>query len=367
MYLADVFTVPPSLAGLPAVSVPSGFSDEGLPVGHAAHRSRRLRAAPLRARARRREGRRGRGTPRPGRGELSGRAGARRRRPGALLARAVTVPSAAAPGASRSRRTSPSSSHDGAITVEARPLEGETPVEFARRVSRRTRRPRSGSSPCRARSRGRGRDALLGGALRREPARRDPGALPVRRACDGGVAPHRRRGGELVSLAEWFAGDAARRRADLAKRERVRGRRRPARRDGPHSRRDTSRRRSGTPSRSRRPSRRTSSFVTGRAGPLRRVPAAQGRGAVLGGRRALHGPPRRGGRERPRPEARAALGHRRRPRDPRRLSREDPRGVPVRRLSAEGRSRGSGSGRGRRPRRRSSRGRRSRAGSRACA
>jgi aspartyl-tRNA(Asn)/glutamyl-tRNA(Gln) amidotransferase subunit A len=33
MYLADVFTVPASLAGLPAVSVPAGFSPEGLPVG----------------------------------------------------------------------------------------------------------------------------------------------------------------------------------------------------------------------------------------------------------------------------------------------------------------------------------------------
>ncbi|HUM03504.1 MAG TPA: amidase family protein, partial [Thermoanaerobaculia bacterium] len=33
MYLADVFTVPASLAGLPAVSVPSGFSKGGLPVG----------------------------------------------------------------------------------------------------------------------------------------------------------------------------------------------------------------------------------------------------------------------------------------------------------------------------------------------
>jgi aspartyl-tRNA(Asn)/glutamyl-tRNA(Gln) amidotransferase subunit A len=33
MYLADVFTVPASLAGLPAVSVPAGFSRAGLPVG----------------------------------------------------------------------------------------------------------------------------------------------------------------------------------------------------------------------------------------------------------------------------------------------------------------------------------------------
>ena len=33
MYLNDVFTVPASLAGVPAMSVPAGLSAEGLPLG----------------------------------------------------------------------------------------------------------------------------------------------------------------------------------------------------------------------------------------------------------------------------------------------------------------------------------------------
>ncbi len=33
MYLADIFTLPASLAGLPAISTPCGLSDEGLPIG----------------------------------------------------------------------------------------------------------------------------------------------------------------------------------------------------------------------------------------------------------------------------------------------------------------------------------------------
>ncbi|HYN60768.1 MAG TPA: amidase family protein, partial [Rubrivivax sp.] len=32
-YLADIFTLPASLAGLPGMSVPAGFGEAGLPVG----------------------------------------------------------------------------------------------------------------------------------------------------------------------------------------------------------------------------------------------------------------------------------------------------------------------------------------------
>jgi aspartyl-tRNA(Asn)/glutamyl-tRNA(Gln) amidotransferase subunit A len=33
MYLNDIFTVPASMAGLPAISVPAGLSADGLPLG----------------------------------------------------------------------------------------------------------------------------------------------------------------------------------------------------------------------------------------------------------------------------------------------------------------------------------------------
>jgi len=42
MYLSDIFTIPCNLAGIPGISVPCGFSKEGLPIGA------QLLAAPFR-------------------------------------------------------------------------------------------------------------------------------------------------------------------------------------------------------------------------------------------------------------------------------------------------------------------------------
>ena len=62
-YLADIFTLPASLAGLPGMSVPAGFGEGGMPVGlqlignyfdegHAAARRARVPAGDRLARAR---------------------------------------------------------------------------------------------------------------------------------------------------------------------------------------------------------------------------------------------------------------------------------------------------------------------------
>jgi aspartyl-tRNA(Asn)/glutamyl-tRNA(Gln) amidotransferase subunit A len=33
MYLMDVFTIPVNMAGIPGISIPCGFSEQGLPIG----------------------------------------------------------------------------------------------------------------------------------------------------------------------------------------------------------------------------------------------------------------------------------------------------------------------------------------------
>ncbi len=33
MYLSDIYTIPANLAGIPGISIPCGFSKEGLPIG----------------------------------------------------------------------------------------------------------------------------------------------------------------------------------------------------------------------------------------------------------------------------------------------------------------------------------------------
>ena len=33
MYLTDLMTIPVNLAGLPGISIPCGFNDEGIPIG----------------------------------------------------------------------------------------------------------------------------------------------------------------------------------------------------------------------------------------------------------------------------------------------------------------------------------------------
>ena len=37
MFLADIFTVPANLTGIPAISIPSGLNSENLPIGFQLH------------------------------------------------------------------------------------------------------------------------------------------------------------------------------------------------------------------------------------------------------------------------------------------------------------------------------------------
>jgi len=137
MYLADVFTVPASLAGLPAISVPSGLSTEGLPIGMQFHRPRRFRAAPLRVGEGRGERDESRRRSSSGRGVLTALLVGRRCFAflSILLSTAAATAEPVAPArpftGREGRRVEVSEGFtvflvDGTISVETRPLEGET-------------------------------------------------------------------------------------------------------------------------------------------------------------------------------------------------------------------------------------------------
>ncbi|MBK9065118.1 MAG: N-acetylmuramoyl-L-alanine amidase [Acidobacteria bacterium] len=133
----------------------------------------------------------------------------------ALLLQAVPSLSAAAPRRVEVSRDFAVELKDGAITVEARPLEGETPIQFARRLAKDDATAQ--------------RILALPGALAGRGATLSWGALSLesRRAAVQALFPSdvRATAGwlhiaveeeSLASLAEWFAGDAARA-ADLAR------------------------------------------------------------------------------------------------------------------------------------------------------
>ncbi len=126
----------------------------------------------------------------------------------AVLLRAVPSVSAAAPRRLEVSRDFVVELRDGAITVEARPLEGETPIQFARRLAKDETTAQ--------------RILALPGALSGRGATLSWGALSLegRRAAIQALFPSDVRATaawlhiaveeeSLASLAEWFAGDAA--------------------------------------------------------------------------------------------------------------------------------------------------------------
>jgi N-acetylmuramoyl-L-alanine amidase len=126
----------------------------------------------------------------------------------ALLLQALPSLSAAAPRRVEVSKDFAVQLRDGAITVEARPLEGETPAGFARRLARDDATAR--------------RILALPGALEGRGATLSWGALSLesRRAAVQALFPSDVRATaawlhiaveeeSLASLAEWFAGDAA--------------------------------------------------------------------------------------------------------------------------------------------------------------
>ncbi len=133
----------------------------------------------------------------------------------ALFLRALPSLSAAAPRRVEVSKDFAVQLREGTITVEARPLEGESPIQFARRLARDEATAQ--------------RVLALPGALAGRGATLSWGALSLesRRAAVQALFPSDVRATaawlhiaveeeSLASLAEWFAGDAARA-ADLAK------------------------------------------------------------------------------------------------------------------------------------------------------
>ena len=334
MYLSDIFTVPASLAGLPAISVPSGLTrgtasrsvSRSSRPGSERRRSSRPRAPSRRAR-------------------LSGCASCRRR-----VAEVLAL--------------WPPCSWAAAVFASARalgPREGQSIVVSRRSRSRSARATRSRCRPARCRGRGwtRSSSGCTGGPAGQEgdPARGTRAAPPPIRTCSSACPTVSSRGTSARSRSRRSSrgpsdsrrlgapGDGADRASPRAsggsrsgsratarnyRRSSATGRRAiasletqegqvvliPAKLLTPAFREAVAAARAG-----RRDSAAGARVRDGRAGPVRDLPAAQGRSALLGGRRALHRPRPCRGRQREGRGDRGAQRHHGRARDPRRVSR----------------------------------------------